>query len=356
MLVCLCFAISHSQVDAAIKQGATSEAEIGALLGVGTNCSNCLPTIRSRLRAAVGKPAMSPRVSCARLSRGADEPLYGTASTIQRWILLEEPGTGGCDAVLEQRVPVEVAVRLKAVSKQLNARVLLIRRHGRYSPTGRRCYVASSEPGASWAEYHTLDRSEDILDIDWTPLREGRSVGGRPLPHALYLVCTNGRHDACCAEFGRPVASALQENHAERVWESSHLGGDRFAANMVLLPEGLYFGRVDPANASGIVTLYEQGRLDLAHYRGRSCYPVPVQVAEHHIRMAEGLDGLEDLDFVATRRDDAGRICVSFRNRSGRTLGAVLARRLVPVDDRPLTCSSAAVSAMARFELVSLTR
>ncbi len=30
------------------------------------------------------------------------------------------------------------------------------------------------------------------------------------------------------------------------------MGGDRFAANMVVLPEGLYYGRMDPGTASQV--------------------------------------------------------------------------------------------------------
>ena len=61
------------------------------------------------------------------------------------------------------------------------------------------------------------------------------------LPHRdpLVLVCTNGRHDPCCATFGRPLARVLREGaRRDDVWECSHIGGDRFAANIVILPEG----------------------------------------------------------------------------------------------------------------------
>ena len=60
-----------------------------------------------------------------------------------------------------------------------------------------------------------------------------------PHVHPLVLVCTNGRHDPCCATFGRPLARVLREGaQRDDVWECSHIGGDRFAANIVILPEG----------------------------------------------------------------------------------------------------------------------
>ena len=51
-----------------------------------------------------------------------------------------------------------------------------------------------------------------------------------PLPPApLLLVCTHGRRDACCAQFGRPTAMALARRYGTAVWETTHVGGDRFA-------------------------------------------------------------------------------------------------------------------------------
>ena len=78
------------------------------------------------------------------------------------------------------------------------------------------------------------------------------------------LVCTNGRHDPCCATFGRPLVRALRASRwADRVWECSHIGGDRFAGNLLLLPESLYFGRCDAERAERVLAEYDAGRLDL---------------------------------------------------------------------------------------------
>ena len=82
---------------------------------------------------------------------------------------------------------------------------------------------------------------------------------GEPGPPALHLVCTNGRHDPCCADLGRPVVRALVAARAPDVWECSHIGGDRFAANLVCLPDGVYYGRVDPDGAPGLVADHRAG-------------------------------------------------------------------------------------------------
>ena len=77
-------------------------------------------------------------------------------------------------------------------------------------------------------------------------------------------MCAHGRHDQCCAVRGRVVAARLAAAYPEETWECSHLGGDRFAGTMVLLPHGLYYGWVDDGDAVAVVDAYLAGRVDPA--------------------------------------------------------------------------------------------
>jgi hypothetical protein len=79
------------------------------------------------------------------------------------------------------------------------------------------------------------------------------------------------------------------------VWISSHHGGHRFAANVLVFPLGLHLGRLDPADARRVVSQAVDGRIELAHYRGRTCYEPQVQAAEHAVRAVAGLTHVEDL-------------------------------------------------------------
>src|SRR5262249_33995656 len=87
----------------------------------------------------------------------------------------------------------------------------------------------------------------------------------------------------------------------DQVWQVSHVGGDRFAGNVVVLPDGLYFGRVGPGEAWAVLEEYLAGRIDLAHYRGRSFYSFPAQAAERVVRETARLAGLADLELVSER-------------------------------------------------------
>jgi bacterioferritin-associated ferredoxin len=50
--VCICFAVSESELADVIADGARSEEEVGDACAAGTGCGNCLDRICDRLRAA----------------------------------------------------------------------------------------------------------------------------------------------------------------------------------------------------------------------------------------------------------------------------------------------------------------
>jgi Sucrase/ferredoxin-like len=115
---------------------------------------------------------------------------------------------------------------------------------------------------------------------------------GVPETEPLYLVCTHGRRDVCCARFGVPLARALSAAHPAQVWETTHVGGHRYAANLVLLPHGLYYGPVDQASATAAINAYGRGEIAPARYRGRAGQPQDEQRDAYQRMTAAGAFGL----------------------------------------------------------------
>ena len=163
-------------------------------------------------------------------------------------------------------------------------RALLIRRPDRSAVDGHRVFAAYADPAEPWLESGTLTDLHDVLDLDLVGLRAGRSSGLERDESSLFCVCTHGKHDTCCAERGRPAAAALEAAHRDHTWEVSHIGGDRFAGNMLVLPHGLYYGRIDAVTALAVAGAHEAGELDLDHLRGRSGLPTAAQYAEVVLR------------------------------------------------------------------------
>jgi hypothetical protein len=279
-----------------------------------------------------------PPFRCSVSSAARDEPLAGTASTFRRFLLAAFPGPWGVDALRDSRLPTEIGVALRKRCQRLRIRPVLIRRHGRSAATGRvRVFAAFVDPGRSWAETVDVDGPDQLLQLDLDALGVGRSLGLERWDAPLFLTCTHGRHDACCAEQGRPVARALFYSHPGEAWEVSHIGGDRFAANVLVLPQGLYYGRLDPEQAARMAVYHHEGRIDLEHFRGRSCYPWPAQAAEVFLLRELGRDDIAALRLVDVEVRADVHTC-RFRADDGQ-LWAVAVRQSRAAPAR-LTCSA----------------
>jgi hypothetical protein len=234
------------------------------------------------------------RCSVRALRRG-DSPV-ATAAPAQRWVLIEQPGPWGRDALAESRFDAAVAPLLARRSRAENVRLLLVRRPGgRLADSGRRWAYADSRPGREGLWWSVRASDAALLDVPW----DG-SVG-EPAPGPVYLVCTHGGHDACCALRGRPLARQLPAPGPADVWECSHLGGDRFAANALVLPHGLYYGQVTGDGAE-LVAAHSRGQVALPWLRGRAGVPPPAQAAQHTARQELGLLGVDDLPVVGVRQ------------------------------------------------------
>ena len=232
---------------------------------------------------------------CSDASRARAEPMVATASRVARWLLVEHPGPWGPLSLPLARMEPRLADRLTAAGAAAGARVVLLRRPlGVPCPPGRRVYVVESRPGREQVLTTTVPDDDALLALE-LPFEGPRPAGWHAVTDPLLLVCTHGRHDQCCAVRGRPIAAALSALRREQVWECSHIGGDRFAANLLVMPQGLYLGRVPAEDASAVLGALEDGRLPLLYDRGRSSLPSPVQAAQHFARAATGRDRLDDL-------------------------------------------------------------
>lgn len=269
--------------------------------------------------------------------------------------MVEQPGPWGQDAVTQSRLPGDTARALEQRAEELGARVILIRRYGRVEEARERsCFVACTGPDAGWVEEFTVESPTQLLELDLQPLVRGEQLGGRPVQQPLYLVCTNGRHDACCAEFGRPLARALNRSRSEQTWECSHIGGDRFAANLLCFPHGLYFGWVNPTDGLRIVELYEQGLIDLDHYRGRCGLTFLEQAAEHFARQRYGLRRVDDLVRERRERVGTGRFAVVFTRPDGGRVQVDLAVAREAAA-QPLTCRADCPAHPPRYRPVEIS-
>lgn len=230
-------------------------------------------------------------MTCSALSETLSEPLPGTAAVAVAWLCVEHPGPWGHNALLHSRFDPAVATELAKRTDGTGVRVQLIRRPGRRGtdPSSGRVYLASTDPAHCWLREATVNDPADLLELDFPAIAHGAHGGwGQPAEGTLLLMCTNGRRDQCCAVRGRALAAELAARHGDRVWETSHTGGHRFAPNAVLLPSGYTYGRLNLVDCDAILSAARHGNVELEHCRGRSTWPRTAQAAELAVRDLTG--------------------------------------------------------------------
>jgi hypothetical protein len=253
-------------------------------------------------------------IPCSTASLEAGEVLFGTAPRVDTYFLLEYSGMWEAKALEQSSLPEAVKAYLGSLLKKFPfTRLLLVKSTTSHQGSGISFWVDSvRESNPVLYEFH-LQAYQDLLELDVPAVLDGSlqyQANRRQSP--LFLVCANGRRDACCARLGTPVFLELQKQAGAYAWESTHMGGHRFAANLLYLPYGILYGRVEPSDVSSIMEATRHNRVALEHYRGRSCYDEAVQAADYYLRQVTGALELDAFRLQAVQETATNEWLVRF--------------------------------------------
>jgi hypothetical protein len=248
------------------------------------------------------------------------DPMIGTAPPQRRVLLVHQPGAWGPRGLVESRCDPEVARRIDAAAAAQHMRLQAIRRPGKHEPGipvgGYEVGIADTTvavPSITWWRVDDLSEIVPELEAGW-PSRRPYAVDSEP----LYLVCTHGKHDPCCALRGRPLAQALQQLRPGRAWETTHLGGDRFAANLLVLAAGDLYGHVPVEAARDVVRAAEAGDVLPEMLRGRIGLTPAAQAALAFAHQELGIAERRAVSVTALRWVDETRAEATIAARDAR--------------------------------------
>jgi hypothetical protein len=283
-------------------------------------------------------------VSCSQLSRVAGEQPDATSPQAVAWLAIEQPGAWGRDALEQSRIDSVTLGTLKRAAQAADVRIVLIRRPGRSAPSdrGQRVLLAYTHPKGQWAEMRDVTDLRSLRDLDLAAVAAGERQGfGEDVSHPVLLACANAKRDQCCALRGRRLAQELSVRYPGAVWESSHLGGHRFAPTAVMLPSGYLFGGLSLELAAEAMDAAAAGRVVLSGLRGRSTWSRVGQMAEIAVRRATGESRISALTSKAPTWS-AGDVCVvPVSHRDGR-LWAVEVESIAGAHELPTACGGPA--------------
>lgn len=245
----------------------------------------------------------APKTLCHESSLESNEEMYGTAPRVGVWFLLEYRGHWSGSAFKDSKIPKKVKSFLnKALKSVPDSRLQLIKKHK--NPNKQlRFYLAVSDENDPRLYEFKLNKYEDLLSLNIKKiLKSEKHISNEK----LFIICTNGEYDRCCGKIGMPVYLDIAGGkYAQQIWESNHIGGHRFASTFVCLPDGLVYGRVREGKAAEeLMKQYEEGKVNIASFRGRSCHSSEVQTAEYYLREKTGVSEISEFIFKNSKKGD----------------------------------------------------
>ena len=275
--------------------------------------------------------------SCSQESLDVDERLAGTAQVAQCWVIIEQPGPWGSQALLDSTIDPVLGQQLIERAEGTGTSILLARHPDRTDRTlaEHNVWVVHTSPGDCWMRHGLIRDLTELATWDYSAMAQGQLPPiGTKVADPTMFICTHSGRDACCAIHGRALISAVHEAlpHEVRtsVWECSHLGGHRFAPTALTIPSGAVWGRLSVDRALEIHADAMARTITTDSYRGRSAWPAPLQVAEAQVRGAIGevsenaLDVLWVIDDRAmpvrpgVRFENLAQLMAEVRHRDGR--------------------------------------
>lgn len=207
--------------------------------------------------------------------RPKPEPLPGTVKPYQRHVIV---CTGGAD--WPERIETDggfIQALWQAMTPHIPDMPLAVKLTA--------CDAASTRPGHDILVFPDQVRYLGVQERDLGALVEGHLLGNQvsdriahqPLSGQHLLVCVHGARDARCGACGPPLVegfrAALKARGLENqvaVYRSSHVGGHKYAGNVLIYPGGDWYGYLTPADVPRIVERHIlEGEVVWDKWRGR---------------------------------------------------------------------------------------
>lgn len=234
------------------------------------------------------------KFACSTASAQAGEPLLGTAPHADMHVFLSWPRKEWAADPLETKgLPPFIPEWIAAREPRGSVRFRLMWQDDHDPEHHSIDIFGGSFRNGLYLRQVPRGELEHVLTSLDDPLQTA-SYAASEWPRRSVYICTHGKRDRCCAKHGRALYRAAFPIGAAgnvAVWESSHLGGHRFAATAAVFPDALAFGRLRPEHAEDLIDC-DVAALE-EHLRGHCALQPIEQVAA----TALGLDAYREADW-----------------------------------------------------------
>ena len=285
---------------------------------------------------------------CRDLCIARGEPIVGAGEVSARYVLLHWPRAHWRVPRINALNMPEVLSSAIIVASEAGIHVALVDGDNIAISCGPEMLIDATPEMAAEAILR-LSRNEPLANSDMIAMDHRPTI----------LCCTDSKMDACCARYGFATWKALKsaaDPNVFRVLQSTHIGGCRFAASLLVLPQRERYGRLTPDHVPDFLASLRAGEPYLPAWRGEPSLEAVAQVADYHTRsyaQKMGLAAQPVLERIARDTEHAAEFIATI---GATRLHIVLKQENYEINIRCRTISDdAEPERAARWRLASMT-
>ncbi len=244
---------------------------------------------------------------CSVFSKSVNEDPGGSAPTWDRLVVMELKQPWKKNVTDTPHFPDSIAESLERIKQnRISTKFLCVLPDKEYSVEGYSRVMFFYKPENQFSQYKKdeflvpIDQSAKLVETfleHQTDIEQFGHYRQNTQNIRDILVCTHGSRDTCCGSFGFPIYSSLKQMCTDipivdiRIWRVSHLGGHNFAPNLVDLPSGRYWCRLDTDDLDMLISQTNSISTLKKSYRGWAGFQTThEQIVEREILIQEGWD------------------------------------------------------------------
>ena len=298
-----------------------------------------------------------PNFFCSIQSREISESLMASAPAAKIWFMLEFNGKWGSKAFEDSTLSHDFKNAMKEKMAVLEKSRLLLIKQDKSGSSKKSFFIALADHNPPILLKFQFEEYEELLKLDFSEIIEHPdSFSAQISSEAIFLICSNGLRDKCCARNGAPIFQQLKNEIGPQLWQSTHHGGHRFSANMLYMPNGLSFGQIDLGNPLESIRMLMNGEIPLIHYRGNSTFPKIVQAGESLLLHEIGIEHSFNLTFQDASESRNGLWLQTFSRNDGQIQYSIEIKRTETDKMIYASCIGEKQVPVVNYELISINK
>ena len=239
---------------------------------------------------------------CSNYSININESPIGSASNFDKYLLIGVPTPWKSEITESEKFPKKIKSLLEKNSNLLETtKILGFNTEDRYDDINKTHIILFAKTKGNFEKFEKFEFLSDqknleklILHLLNSNYKNHSSKINQNNNSRDLLICIHGARDTCCASIGYPIYEKIlssQQSSKINVFQVSHIGGHRFAPNIIDMPDGRNWVKISKDSIDEFIDQKKPMNSFKENYRGWTILKNGFeQIAEREVFSIEGWD------------------------------------------------------------------